>query len=53
MQVYIDFFKESGADIWLIQKNVVILRPKATLEGNMSCEKYFAKVLSKGRFLTY
>ena len=36
MQVYIDFFKELGADIWLIQKNVVILHSKSALEGYMS-----------------
>ena len=32
---------------------VVPLQPNPTLEGNMSCEQCFAKVLSKGRFLTY
>ena len=31
----------------------VPLHSNPTLEGNMSCEKRFAKGLSKGRFLTY
>gem|GEM_PF-1981394 len=31
----------------------VPLQPNPTLEGNMSCEKRFAMVLSLGRFLTY
>ena len=32
--------------ICMIQKNIVILQSIPTLEGNMSCEKRFAKVLS-------
>ena len=32
---------------------IVPLQPNPTLEGNMSCEKRFAKGLSLGRFLTY
>jgi|GEM_PF-1624602 len=32
--------------ICMIQKNVVILHPIPTLEGNMSCEKRFAMGLS-------
>ena len=32
--------------ICMIQKNIVILQSIPTLEGNMSCEKRFAMVLS-------
>ena len=37
----------------LISKYFCTFAPESTLEGNMSYEKYFVLVSSKGRFLTY
>ena len=51
-------FSDMNGDFFFViscknEKNVVTLQSNPTLEGNMSCEKCFAKVLSLGRFLTY
>ena len=36
-----------------ISKKITTFAPESTLEGNMSYEKCFVLVSSKGRFLTY